>query len=173
MLKKGRLYQKLYEQDSEQSLARMRRESFAGVIALSLRLEYLLNHALSDSGLTTMQVVLLATIMREDAPPSLSTVAERLRTSAQNVKQMARALRDKGFIEMERDPADRRAYRLVPTDYSDEVFESRLKADAELMSRIFEVFNEREQKSFFRLLVKLLDHNNGLYDELKKAGTLR
>jgi DNA-binding MarR family transcriptional regulator len=30
---------------------------------------------------------------------------------------------EKGFIDMERDPADRRAYRLIPTEYSDRVFE--------------------------------------------------
>jgi hypothetical protein len=35
------------------------------------------------------------------------------------------------------------------------------------MSRMFEVLTNVEQKQFFELLGKLLDHNNGLYDELK------
>lgn len=167
MLKDGPLYRKLYERGSLEDTARLRRESFAGVIFLAHRFEYILNDALSETGLTTMQVMVLAAIMREDEPPSPSRVAATLKVSYQNVMQMARLLKKKGFIEMERDPTDKRAYRLVPTPHSNAVFEGRLEADADLLSRMFDVLTDVEQKRFFELLVKLLDHNNGLYDDLK------
>lgn len=37
-------------------------------------------------------------------------------TSHQNVKQIVRRLEDKGFVVIQRDPADRRSYRLQVTD---------------------------------------------------------
>ena len=90
--------------------------------------DYLLNLALAKDGLTTQQVLLMATIMREDTPPSLTTCASRVRVSYQNIKQMADLLVRKGFLEMERNPADKRMYELVPTEHSDRVFERRLQA---------------------------------------------
>ena len=58
---------------------------------------------------------MLQWIEAQPEPPTISAVAAGLRTTHQNIKQIALALERKGFVEIVVDPSDRRARRMVLT----------------------------------------------------------
>lgn len=68
--------------------------------------------------LTTRQWLLLGVIDKAfpGAAPTLSEAAAAFGTSRQNVKQVALQLERRGWLELRRDPQDRRATRLVLTE---------------------------------------------------------
>ena len=90
---------------------RLFRLLLVGAAALRGRLD----RELAPSGLTSQQGAMLQWIEAQAEPPTVSAVAAGLRTTHQNVKQIALALERKGFVEIVVDPVDRRARRLVLT----------------------------------------------------------
>jgi DNA-binding MarR family transcriptional regulator len=74
-----------------------------------------LDRDLAPSGLTSQQGAMLQWIEAQPEPPTISAVAAGLRTTHQNIKQIALALERKGFVEIVVDPSDRRARRMVLT----------------------------------------------------------
>jgi DNA-binding MarR family transcriptional regulator len=70
----------------------------------------------AGAGVTSQQAALLQLIEAQPAPPTLGQVAQALRMTHQNAKQIALALQRKGFLDIVVDPADRRARRLQLTD---------------------------------------------------------
>lgn len=139
------------------------------VTFLAQRFEYIINHYLADAGLTTKQLIVLATIEKEfDEAPSLIEVADKLKVSYQNVKQIVTLLEKKGFIQIVRDTKDKRTYRLVTTEYNDEYWRKRTPDDSAVIKELFTPLNEEEQRQFHVLLDKLIKHNDVIYDTLKK-----
>jgi DNA-binding MarR family transcriptional regulator len=95
-----------------------RTELFGSVFVLVQHLGRRMDQALAPFGVTTRQWLLLAVLQRAfpGLQPTLSEAAARYGSSRQNVKQIALALRDAGFLELVPDPADARATRLRVTD---------------------------------------------------------
>jgi DNA-binding MarR family transcriptional regulator len=95
-----------------------RAELFGSVFVLVQHLGRRMDQALAPFGVTTRQWLLLA-VLQQAFPglqPTLSEAAARYGSSRQNVKQIALALRDAGFLELVPDPADARVTRLRVTD---------------------------------------------------------
>jgi DNA-binding MarR family transcriptional regulator len=89
---------------------------FGQVFVAAQHLTRLADKELEPLGLTTSQWLLLAVVSRHPGgPPSLSEAAAIYGTSRQNVKQLARQLEARGYLELRADPEDARALRLHRT----------------------------------------------------------
>ena len=86
------------------------------VMLLARQWEHYLNQRLAETGITFPQVSLLATVEQwEETAPTVGEAAESLLMSHQNVMRLARPLEREGFLQIKKDPHDRRALRLHPT----------------------------------------------------------
>jgi DNA-binding MarR family transcriptional regulator len=107
-------------------------------------LEQLMNRELEKDGLTVKQFQLLWTIGNMENPPTIKETARQMCTSHQNIKQIGLLLQKKGFIRMEKDPSDRRTWRLHLTE-ANEFYWKRRAPDHDLAIRkIFQEIPEED-----------------------------
>lgn len=90
---------------------------FGRVFVLHQHLARIADAALEPLGLTSRQWLLLAVLTRAfpGGAPTLTEAAAVYGSSRQNVKQVARGLVARGYLEMRPDPNDARATRLQVT----------------------------------------------------------
>lgn len=91
--------------------------SFGALMTIATLMDTKLDKALKPFDLTSKQWFLLM-ILRNlfETPPTLKQVAAALGSSYQNVKQVALKLEAKGFLVLERDQNDLRAFKIILTD---------------------------------------------------------
>ena len=136
-----------------------RAEVFGQVFVLAQHLTRRTNVQLEPLGLTTSQWLLLAVISRcRDEAPTLSEAAVTYGTSRQNVKQVARQLVDRGYLELRTDPADARAVRLHATAKVADSFDSPAARQHEqrLFDTIFEGLDASDVTALGQLLGRWL-----------------
>jgi DNA-binding MarR family transcriptional regulator len=95
-----------------------RHAALGNVFVVAQHLDRLGDVVLAPLGLTTKQWLLLAVVQTGFAGrrPTLTEAAALYGSSRQNVKAIAAGLEGAGYLRIVRDPADRRALRLVVTD---------------------------------------------------------
>jgi DNA-binding MarR family transcriptional regulator len=98
---------------------------FRLVITLATHLRTRMDQRLASIGLTTQQAAVLTYLEGEESPATLGSVARALGTTHQNARQIIDALRRKGLVEVEVDPDDRRARRIIATPLVAELFVDR------------------------------------------------
>lgn len=107
------------------------------VMLLARQWEHYLNQRLAETGITFPQVSLLATVEQwEDTAPTVSAAADTLLMSHQNVMRLARPLEREGFLQIKKDPEDRRALRLHLTQKHFDFwhgYQDRSKAEIEVL----------------------------------------
>lgn len=125
-------------------------------LLLAQRLRSLMDERLRADGLTTQQAALLTAVTALDGP-SLSQAAAALSTTHQNVAQLVASLERKGFLRVERDPADARRKRLVATDANFRYWRERDAGDHAAIMEWFDALEPGELDTFVRLAKKTLD----------------
>ncbi len=121
---------------------------------------------LAADGLTTRQWMLLHVVADlASRPPSLSTAAERMGTSHQNVKQLALRLQENDLVALRTDPRDRRTIRLEITGPGQALLETRAQRDREFIGRRFTPLSSDEIERFCDLLLRLIRHAGDLDPE--------
>ncbi len=134
---------------------------FAYIFLLAQRLEYISNKLLEQDSLTTKQFLLLAITEKAfDHEPSLKEVSDALGTTHQNVRQMANQLEKKGFIEVFKDPDDKRVNRLRTTEANKAYWNSRAERQSAEILEMFKEFNDEE-------IVTMHDEVLRLYKDLE------
>lgn len=109
--------------------------------------------------LSTSQWLLLAIVSKHDGgPPTLTEAAALYGTSRQNVKQLARQLEARGFLELKSDPNDARALRLHCTRKVAAAFDRPAAAERQkrFISRLFEGLPEADVVALERVLFRWL-----------------
>ena len=87
--------------------------------------------------------------------PSLSQTAAALGTTHQNARQVADALRRKGFLTVTEDPADARVRRLATTGRSHDYWQQRSAADQQQAASWFADLSADEAQLLFDLLSRV------------------
>jgi DNA-binding MarR family transcriptional regulator len=139
----------------------VRAEVFGQVFVLAQHLTRRTNVELEPLGLSTSQWLLLAVISRyRDEAPTLSEAAATYGTSRQNVKQVARQLVDRGYLELRADPADARAIRLHATAKVAASFDGPAARDHEqrLFDTLFEGLDASDVAALEHLLRRWLSN---------------
>ena len=143
-------------------------EVFSYLFVLSQRIEYITDSFLKKDNLTTKQLLTLIAIGNAfDSDPSVSEVAEVLSTSHQNVTQIALNLQKRGFVEIMRDPDDKRRRLLKLTKANEEFWDARDEENYENMKRIFSYLSKEEISQLHRILSKSLVGIQSLYKEIR------
>ncbi|HYF75040.1 MAG TPA: hypothetical protein VD757_00520 [Candidatus Nitrosocosmicus sp.] len=137
-----------------------RKHIFGSIFLLANRLQVVGDQYLGRDDITTKQWFLHVMISQfGDNPPTLSTVAELMGSSRQNVKQLALKLEEKGFLTIQKDEQDARALRLKETDKSRVFWEKRKKQDDEYIEDLFKDLSPEEidiiLKGFGKLFKKV------------------
>lgn len=141
---------------------------FAYIFLLAQRLEYISNKSLENDALTTKQFLLLAITEKAfDHEPSLKEVADALGTTHQNVRQMTNQLEKKGFIEVFKDPNDKRVNRLRTTEANKEYWNSRAEKQSREIMEMFKEFSDDEIVSMHDMVLKLYNNLEPLYREYR------
>ena len=139
---------------------------FGTIFTLSNKLQLLGD--MMDPALTVKQWLLLAGVMQCSGSPTLSEVAARIGSSRQNVKKMAAILEKRGFVRLEKDPADARMLRIRLTDACRAHLRQREGMELRFIDELFEGFGTGEVAEF-SVLISKLDRNvsnmRAKYDE--------
>ena len=114
------------------------------------------------SGFTPKRLYLMG-ILYEHGPMVRSSLRDRLGVTATNVTALVDALEAEGMVHRRHHPKDRRATIVELTPKAEEEFGSEnCSAFKDRVSRIFDVFSEREQEQFLDYLLRmrkiLIDH---------------
>ena len=137
--------------------------AFGHVFLLAQRWQVLGDEFLRQWGLTTKQWLLLATLeVRLDGSATLGEAARAYGTSHQNVKRIAQSLQESGFLDLTRDPDDRRVLRLNITGKNREFWEAHNAEALDFIHGLFGNLNDGETQEFTRLVVKLVQQTEKL-----------
>jgi DNA-binding MarR family transcriptional regulator len=129
---------------------------FGALLLIANRIDTLLERELSAFNVTAKQWFISVIIYSLfDRPPTISEVARVMGSTHQNVKQIALKLAEKNLLTLEKDEKDRRATRLVPTDYSAEFWAATDTAGASFIGKLFTGLSENDLAAARMALLKL------------------
>ncbi|MEA5002546.1 MAG: MarR family transcriptional regulator [Christensenella sp.] len=127
---------------------------FGSLFLLSNRLETVGNWFLD--GLTTKQWFFMAVLDTFfEQPPTISELAAQMGSSHQNVKQLALRLKEKGFVDVQKDQEDKRALRVIPTAKASDYAQSHHQKDEMFIAKLFDGFSVGEADSLLTGLDRL------------------
>lgn len=143
---------------------------FAGIFIQENKL-----HAVYDryNDMSCKQWLLMAVCNAFDTPPDLSTLAEAMGCSRQNVKKLALHLEKDGYITLEKSPKDARALCVKKTAKGLEFSKQSTKLGDEVHDAIFREFTEEEISRYYELSVKMMhgiEHLEEFFKEYDKTG---
>lgn len=141
---------------------------FGSIFLLSQKLQYITDYELGKNDLTTKQFLVLAAVDTAfDHPPTLNEVAMVLSTSHQNVKQLANQLEKKGFLELVKDPSDRRKLLLKTTEKNRVFWDSHAQENMDFFRKLFGELSKEEVEQLYTLLSKLMASFDKSYYEIR------
>ncbi len=130
---------------------------------------YVIGKELSEDNITAKQWLMMIIISNAfNHAPSMQEVADSMSITHQNVKQLAVRLENRGFLNIKRDPDNRRILRLKVTEECQKYWEKRSPDDIKSINALFEGLEEIEIKNLFEIMGKLEKISANLYLEAKK-----
>lgn len=126
---------------------------FAGVFIQENRL-----HAVYDryNEMSCKQWLLMAVCNAFDEPPDLSSLAEAMGCSRQNVKKLALNLEKEGYVTLEKSSADGRALCVKKTEKGLRFSRDNTELGAGVHDAIFREFTEEEISQYYQLSIKMM-----------------
>lgn len=105
--------------------------------------------------LSLKQFLLLSTVRQSKETMTFTQLGELLGCSRQNIKKIADVLTKKGFVTIQKSPADPRAMCIYPTEKADTYFQTDFSKYQEELKYLFEGYTENEVKTLLSLLAML------------------
>ncbi len=138
---------------------------FALILIIANRMDTLLGREFKEYDVTTKQWFLIATIENLfDKPPTIKSVAGKMGSSHQNIKQIALKLQQKGLLKLEKDKKDARITRLKMTEQSYEFWGNLHTSGTLFMKNMFKDINREDltisRKLLQRILINLVEMDN-------------
>jgi DNA-binding MarR family transcriptional regulator len=135
---------------------------FGELFLLSNRLQAAGDRVLSGEITISQWLLLMAVLQFPYLSPTIGETADIMGSSRQNVKKLALNLRQRGFLEIQRDPEDHRVYRLVLTVEGIAFLKRRQQEIISFIMNLFSDFSRDE-------LDLLHDCMRKLYESILKA----
>lgn len=154
------------------SLRWMKNLLFAGVFIQENRL-----HAVYDryNEMSCKQWLLMAVCNAFPEPPDLSSLAESMGCSRQNVKKLALALEKDGYVTLEKSQKDGRSLLVKKTEKGLAFSKHNTELGEGVHAAVFQEFSEEEIAEYYRLSVKLMhgiDYLEEFFKEREKEKQL-
>lgn len=126
---------------------------FSGVFIQENRL-----HAVYDryNEMSCKQWLLMVVCNAFDQPPELSTLAQAMGCSRQNVKKLALNLERDGYINLEKSLVDGRALCVKKTKKGLEFSERNRELGDKVHDAIFQEFSDEEIEQYYQLSIKMM-----------------
>lgn len=129
---------------------------------------YIISKELASEQITTKQWLMMIVLANAfQSPPSMQEVADAMSTTHQNVKQLATRLETRGFLNIERDPDNKRILRLMVTEECSQFWEKRTTEDIKSITSLFQGLEDDEVKSLFEIMAILERTSGELYLDAK------
>ena len=135
------------------STEKQQRLIFNSLFIITNKLQTIFDNHIPE--LSLKQFLLLSTVRQSEAPLTFTQLGELLGCSRQNIKKIADVLMKKGFITIEKSPADPRAMYICPTGKADTYFQTDFPKYQGELKYLFNVYTEDEVKTLFTLLSML------------------
>lgn len=151
------------------SLKWMKNLLFAGVFIQENRL-----HAVFDryNEMSCKQWLLMSVCKAFPEPPDLSSLAEAMGCSRQNVKKLAQALEKDGYVTLEKSPTDGRSLLVRKTEKGLAFSKDNTERGEGVHAAFFKEFTEEEIAECYRLSVKMMhgiDHLEEFFKESEQG----
>lgn len=101
------------------------------------------------------QFMLLSIVRQSKKPLTFTQLGDLLGCSRQNIKKLANALSQKGYVAIQQSPFDTRALCICPTEKVNCFFQDDFPKYQEELKYLFEVYTDEEIEMLFILLSKL------------------
>lgn len=143
---------------------------FAGVFIQENRL-----HAVFDrnNDMSVKQWLLLAVCQAYDSPPDLSSLADTMGCSRQNVKKIALCLERDGYIELQKSEKDGRALCVRRTEKGIKYAKDRAELGKQIHDVIYQEFTDSDLEAYYKLSIKMMkgiDHLEEFFNNMGKDG---
>lgn len=113
------------------------------------------------------QFMLLSMVRQSKEKLTFTQLGKLLGCSRQNVKKLAYALEEKGFVVISKNERDVRAFNICPTEKLNHYFETVFLSYQKDLEYLFEVYTLDEIEQLFVLMMKLYDGIDNLERKLK------
>ncbi|MDO5519671.1 MAG: MarR family transcriptional regulator [bacterium] len=116
-------------------------------------------HSVFDryNDMSVKQWLLLAVCQAFDTPPDLSTLAETMGCSRQNVKKIAVCLERDGYITLEKSPEDARALCVNRTEKGIQYTKEREAFKNKVHDVLYQEFTDEEIEQYYKLSLKMMN----------------
>ncbi len=140
---------------------------FAGVFIQENRL-----HAVCDryNDMSSKQWLLMVVCNAFETPPDLSTLAEAMGCSRQNVKKLATHLERDGYITLEKSKVDSRSLCVKKTEKGLQFSKECSQLGIQVHEAVFQEFSDEEIEQYYKLSIKMMNGIEHLEDFFKKRG---
>lgn len=119
-----------------------------------------------DTDVTLKQFMLLTMVRQAGEPMTFTQFGNLLGCSRQNIKKLAAALEQKGFVEIRPNASDIRAATILPTGRLEAYFGQMAALHQQKLALLFADYSDSELDLLFRLLPKLYQGIERLEREL-------
>ncbi len=132
----------------------LKRLSFTSILVSSNLMQTMFTKTLKE--ITSKQWLLLVITQNFPKPPTLSEVGEIMGCSRQNVKQIAKILKENGYLEYTKQDGDKNTVRLVTTKKWEEYAKKNDAYTNAILEEIFEGFTDEELNQYFKSFNKVM-----------------
>lgn len=149
----------LIEQYADSEIMR-RQGIFASIFLIQNRLQTACDKL--DEEITMKQWLLLAMAGTSETPMSLTDLGGLMGCSRQNVRKIAAALEQKGFLRLERRESDSRAVCVILNEKVKEYTERVGKMQQGVLDILFDRFSNQETSALYQGIMKLQENISGI-----------
>lgn len=135
------------------STEKQQRAIFNSLFIITNKLQTIFDNHIPD--LSLKQFLLLSTVRQSEDPLTFTQLGNLLGCSRQNIKKIADVLMKKGFVTIQKSPADPRAMCICPTEKADAYFQTDFSKYQGELKYLFDVYTEDEVNTLFTLLSML------------------
>ena len=132
---------------------RQERAIFNTLFVVTNKLQTIFDNHIPE--LSLKQFLLLSTVRQSKETMTFTQLGELLGCSRQNIKKIADVLTKKGFVTIQKSPADPRAMCICPTEKADAYFQTDFSKYQGELKYLFEGYTESEVKTLLSLLAML------------------
>lgn len=146
-------------------------EEIEGIFNLRANVEHVFfrsffNRKKATDGLGHTHIITLM-ILNFEGPAPMSIISDRMNLEKGSFTPVANRLIEKGYIEKNQDSTDKRVHIISLTEKGAEFATNLKKEHVVFIEKLFEIFTEEEQASFFNAVDEIMKVSNRLEQTMK------
>ena len=137
----------------------------AEIVLLANKLQVVMNLGIND--ITFKQWLPMIMVGKFENPPTLNELSQSCGITHQSTKQLVNKLAEKGYVNIEQNPKDKRELHISLTDKSKKWSEENAKMNGDFVYELFSCLTQDEVNMYFESQHKLLTSLQKIGKEFK------